>query len=75
MVAEDGRKYRTIQDIVEYHLSGSVEEIRDKGVPKNIAESVAKGYSLLHNEQLKSIKSDEFWKGLVKFNIKSIGEK
>ncbi len=73
MVAESSRKYVSVQELVKYHLSGSVDEIRDKGVPKNIAESVAKGYKLVHNEQLKIIESKEFWEGLVKFNIKRIG--
>jgi len=73
MVAEETRKYRSVRDLFKYHLSGSIGEMRNKGVPRNIAESIFRGYKILHNQQLKTIKSREFWEGLVKFNIKEIG--
>ncbi len=71
--AREKRKYRNVRELISYHLSGSFEEIRQKGVPKHIARSVTEhGYLLFKNEELREVKSREFWEGLVKFNLRKL---
>ncbi len=69
--AREKRKHRNVGELVSYHLNGSFEEMRVKGIPKYIALAISEhGYKLLKNEKLVEIKSREFWKGLTKFNLR-----
>ncbi|MCK4927965.1 MAG: hypothetical protein KAS11_05815, partial [Candidatus Aenigmarchaeota archaeon] len=45
-------------------FDGNAKDLADRGIPKNIADSMKKSFSLVEGKDLLDIKGDEFWKGL-----------
>ncbi|MBW6462277.1 MAG: CCA tRNA nucleotidyltransferase [DPANN group archaeon] len=66
MVAEVRRKHFDIMSVLEAFFDGDIKALADKGVPANLAQELAKNYSLVEGKDLLDIESDEFWKGLSK---------
>ena len=66
MVAEVRRKHFDITSMLGSFFDCDVKALADKGIPKNLAQEIAKNYALVEGKDLLKIKSDDFWKGLSK---------
>ncbi len=63
-VAEVERECLVIDDCVRLFFSGTKDEIKNRGVPLNIAGMICKRVRVLKGRQVLKIKSHEFWCGL-----------
>ncbi|NOQ55588.1 MAG: CCA tRNA nucleotidyltransferase [Nanohaloarchaea archaeon] len=66
MVAEVRRKHFDIMSMLGSFFDEDAKALADKGVPKNLAQEIAKNYSLVEGKDILKIKSEEFWNGLSK---------
>ena len=64
MVSEVRRKHFDVISMLTSFFDGSAKDLADRGIPKNIADSMKKSFSLVEGKDLLDIKGDEFWKGL-----------
>ena len=69
MVSEVRRKHFDVISMLTAFFDGSAKDLSDKGIPKNIADSMKKNISLIEGKDLLSIESEEFWKGLDRDNL------
>ncbi len=66
--AEIKREHKTLDKFLKHLLK---ENLKDKGVPTHIADSIERGFDIVRKEKLGKVKSREFWNGLNKEKIES----
>ncbi len=78
LVAEVEREHDTLESLVGWMFSGSEKDMKERGVPQAIAETVARrGYRILGDGLfgVSRIESEEFWRGAEREVLKWKKEK
>ena len=63
-VAEIERECLLIDDCVKLFFEGGKDEVKERGVPLNIADVICAGFRVLKGKQVLKVKSREFWCGV-----------
>jgi len=68
LVAEVERPFKTFKAFLADWLDGTAEQLQLRGIPPELARSISKSFEL--HEDVKHLRSEEFWRGLEKNSLK-----